>query len=447
MPISAKGRTPLRVAELFAGVGGFRLGLESCGATQDQTEYQVVWSNQFEPGRKRQEASDVYVARWGTEGHSNEDIAAVVGDDNRFAEVLARRPDMLVGGFPCQDYSVAKPASQAAGLVGKKGVLWWPLHATLKKSIDAGQPIKYLMLENVDRLLNSPSTCRGRDFAVIIDSLNELGYAVEWRVVNAADYGSPQRRRRVFIVAYHRSTAVYARAQAACQHAEAAHWLGSTGVVADGLPVCEVSPSAVTQFALGASVYETQTTFRPRPDGKSPFENAGLMVDGQVWTARTRVPDGMDGSACTGEAGIRTLGDVIARTGAVPESFYLDESDLSAWHAAKGAKSVPRVHRDGHEYTFSEGAMAFPDPLDRPSRTIITSEGGAAASRTRHVVRDATGRLRRLTPDELEHLNGFPRGHTALPGVSDARRAFLMGNALVVGVVRALGQALCRALD
>ncbi len=83
----------------------------------------------------------------------------------------------------------------------------------------------------------------------------------------------------------------------------------------------------------------------------------------------------------------------------------------------------------------------FPDVLNKPSRTIITSEGGTAASRTKHVVHDAQGRLRRLVPEELEALTGFPRGFTDGCGLTDARRAFLMGNALVTGIVKVIGAA------
>jgi DNA (cytosine-5)-methyltransferase 1 len=64
------------------------------------------------------------------------------------------------------------------------------------------------LFENVDRLLKSPATQRGRDFAVMLASLTDLGYVAEWRVINAADYGMPQRRRRVFIAAYRDDTAL-----------------------------------------------------------------------------------------------------------------------------------------------------------------------------------------------------------------------------------------------
>ena len=189
----------MKVIELFAGVGGFRLGLEAVGTNA----FQIVWSNQWEPSTKSQPASEIYEARFGSEGHSNEDIASVI--ENNFKSIPDH--DLLVGGFPCQDYSVAKTLNQASGIVGKKGVLWWSIHGILEKK--GKKSPDYLMLENVDRLLKSPTKQRGRDFAVMLASLSDLGYAVEWRIINAADYGMPQRRRRVYIMAYKKGSAVY----------------------------------------------------------------------------------------------------------------------------------------------------------------------------------------------------------------------------------------------
>ena len=113
-----------RVCELFAGVGGFRLGLEKSG-------WEVVWSNQWEPHNKAQWASKCYVAHFGDGGHSNEDISKVPA-----AEIPDH--DLLVGGFPCQDYSVATTLSKAVGIRGKKGVLWWQIYRAYRSSLGLG---------------------------------------------------------------------------------------------------------------------------------------------------------------------------------------------------------------------------------------------------------------------------------------------------------------------
>lgn len=442
-------RAPLRTIELFAGVGGFRLGLSKVQASElnDLAGFAVGWSNQWEPSTKRQDASDVYAARWGTQGHTNEDIFALVNDDTKFASIANYAPEVLVGGFPFQDYSVACSSDKSKGLEGKKGVLWWAIPTTLRKLLEAGQPVKHLIFENVDRLLKSPAKALGRDFSIILASLAELGYRVEWRVVNAAEYGFPQKRTRVFIVAHHESTALGEACKAFASAEKQSYWLLSRGTLAQSLPAVHAprkKNDLVHRSKVGDDVLAIQTAFDQGGQGIN-FENAGVMVDGQVATLRVKASVA-DFTPFVGQAKAVTLGDIVRRTEAlgvvVPEAFYLDESSIAAWQRVKGAKSAERVAATGFAYTYKEGALAFPDVLDKPAGSIITSEGGAAASRTTHVVQDSTGRLRRLIPDELEELNGFPRGFTAHAGVRASRRAFMMGNALVTGIVTAIGQKL-----
>lgn len=405
----------LRVVELFAGVGGFRVGLERAS-----DRYRVVWSNQWEPGRKRQDASDIYVARFGPEGHSNQDIATVP------AEGIPAH-DLLVGGFPCQDYSVARTLNQAEGLTGRKGVLWWEIHRILR----AKRP-SAIFLENVDRLLKSPASQRGRDFAVMLASLADLGYVVEWRVINAADYGMPQRRRRIFFLGYRDGTAM---ARRLTRRTEKQEWMLRDGLFAEVFPV--VGKSGVAEFSIEGDLAEVTERFNHgKQAGRSPFGNSGVLVGRKVWTMDTRPRY---------EGPVVTLGDVLQPLREVPSSFLVSPAQVKQWEYLKGGKNETRTNKArGFTYRYSEGAMAFPDPLDRPARTIITGEGGPTPSRFKHVVRQPGGKLRRLTPVELERLNMFPDGHTA--GVPDARRAFFMGNALVVGIVERVGAALAERI-
>ncbi|WP_168790231.1 DNA (cytosine-5-)-methyltransferase [Paraburkholderia aromaticivorans] len=428
----------LRVVELFAGVGGFRLGLEAVHGGP----FQVVLSNQFEPSRKKQHASEIYQAHWPDGVHINEDIFKVLDSDEGVKAIRNARPDVLVGGFPCQDYSVAKPLSASNGLAGTKGVLWWAIAKLLQQRVHDAEPIKYLILENVDRLLSSPASCRGRDFSVILSTLHSLGYAVEWRTINAAEYGNGQRRRRVFIVAYHKSTETYQKMQGEGLASDASGWLTHT-VLNAALPCIARNPldGAAPALSLRSDPFDEQFHYQPLSNGKSRFANCGLMLNGAVRTFTVDAADIDDFSEFTGHAHPLTLADIVSKTGAVPTAFYIKSEDEEKWRAAKEAKRIPRTV-NGFTYTYSEGAMAFPDPLDRPSRTIITSEGGTTATRTKHAIRETTGWLRRLVPEELEALNGFPRGFTSHTGVSDTTRAMLMGNALVVPLVRRIGEAL-----
>lgn len=403
----------IKVVELFAGVGGFRIGLE--GASD---AYKTIWNNQWEPSTQHQDASIVYQARFGKEGHSNKDINLVPT-----AEIPDH--DLLVGGFPCQDYSVASTLSKSGGIEGKKGVLWWQIYRILNEKGEH-RP-NYLFLENVDRIINSPASQRGRDFAIILASLADLGYIAEWRVINAAEYGMPQRRRRTYIVAYKNGSAVAGKVQ------DGRNWVLFDGVMAKAFPF-EQKYRTESVFDIEGSIKEVSDNFnKGRKD--TPFGNAGIMINRHVFSVDA---DPRYDGPC------QLLGNIIVDEEFVPEEFFISENDLPKWKYEKGAKKIHRVSKEGFEYDFSEGGMAFPDSLERPSRTVITGEGGAAPSRFKHVIQTRSGRFRRLVPVELERLNMFPDNQTLHADVSDGRRAFLMGNALVCGVVREVGKSLYR---
>lgn len=420
----------LKVAELFAGVGGFRLGLEGYHNPAHPTmnlpaagPYKTIWANQWEPPgtESKQFAASCYKTRFGNDSVINEDIHEVIAQFER-GERKIPDVDMVVGGFPCQDYSVAKPLSQAGGIEGKKGVLWWDIYNFLRMKGPEKQP-RYVLLENVDRLLKSPASQRGRDFAIILSCLNELGYSVEWRVINSGEYGFPQRRKRTYILA--RLTGkVWDLSERL-----------TSGVMAEAFPI-EV-PEEVHYVDIPDDPYEATQSFNK--GGKlSPFMDAGAMQDGRVATAK--IIEAYDGPRMT-------LGDVLVDEAEVPEEFFIEPDKLPQWEYLKGAKREKRVNKaTGFEYTYSEGAMAFPDATDRPSRTILTGEGGRGASRFKHVIRCADGRYRRLVPDELDQLQGFPRGWTDT-GMTDGRRAFCMGNALVVGIPHRIGIALAGSIE
>lgn len=403
----------IKVVELFAGVGGFRIGLE--GASD---AYETIWNNQWEPSTVHQDASIVYRARFGSVGHCNKDINTIPSDE-------IPDHDLLVGGFPCQDYSVASTLSRSGGIEGKKGVLWWQIYRILDEKGEK-RP-NYVFFENVDRLLGSPAKQRGRDFAIILASLADLGYTVEWRVINAAEYGMPQRRRRTYIVGYREDSHV------SNQVHELKKWVLYDGVMAKAFPF-KVKDNTLSEFVIAGTISEVSDNFNK--DGKnSPFGTAGIMRERSVYSVDAEAV--YDGPTMT-------LGGNIVDESLVPEDFFIPESEIAKWEYEKGAKKIERTSKDGFKYMFSEGGMAFPDSLEKPSRTIITGEGGPAASRFKHVVLTPSGRYRRLIPLELERLNMFPDNHTCHPDVTDGRRAFLMGNALVCGIVQQIGKSLYR---
>ena len=420
----------LNVVELFAGVGGFRLGLEgwegkspSSGYKKSlEPHYKVVWSNQWEPLTKAQYASNIYESRWGKQGHSNEDIATI--DVTKLPDF-----DLLVGGFPCQDYSVATTLKNSKGLKGVKGVLWWSIEGILNK---VEKKPNYLLLENVDRLLVSPAKQRGRDFAIILQCLNQLGYAVEWRVINAADYGMPQRRRRVFFFGYHASSNIYKQ----IKKDKPESWIMKNGLMAETFPIIrDPKNPKKKELKLEGDIVNISDNFNNERT-KEVFFNSGVMIDGKVLSLKTK-------SDFKGKT--RTLKSIIYK-GKVAEEFYIDEKQKEKWDDLKGSKEKKRTSKSGYKYFFKEGTVKFPDSLDKPSRTIITGEGGPSPSRFKHGIETKEG-LRRLVPIELERLNMFPDDHTKFDGVTDTKRAFLMGNALVVGVVEKLGITLKKRDD
>lgn len=417
----------IRVAEMFAGVGGFRLALDGYGDEGDEFfcapagDFKTVWANQWEPdGREsKQFAWRCYEGHFGEGSCVNEDINKVL-DDYEAGETFIPDFDMLVGGFPCQDYSVAKPLSLAKGIEGKKGVLWWDIYRVLHLK----RP-RYLLLENVDRLLKSPVKQRGRDFAIILSCLAEEGYSVEWRVINAAEYGMPQKRRRVYIYG-----------ELTDQKWDLNERVREKGVIARAFPI-EPTATDVDSVDVSADPYEVSRAFGI---GKklSPFQNAGAMQDGAAVTMK--VTPKYEGRSVV-------LRDVVVPDSEVPDEFFIDDDPekLKRWAYLKGPKKESRTTAAGYTYSYSEGGMAFPDSLDAPARTILTGEGGRGASRMKHVVLGSSGRLRRLVPDELDQLQMFPKGWTRTEGdkpMSDGHRAFCMGNALVVGIPHAIGRVI-----
>jgi DNA (cytosine-5)-methyltransferase 1 len=516
--------------ELFAGVGGFALGLESrlIGFDPDggwrwapgEGAWQVAWANQWEPSTRHQHAADGYRAALPEDptapAHQLVDADIDVALDLNLAEEEGRDPreaidrmvdhaldahvpargpqvdrhraaiqlaagwasrplpdhiDLLVGGFPCQDYSVAKTLKQASGIVGRKGVLWWQIERILRH-----RKPTHVLLENVDRLLKSPTTERGRDFAIMLATFAYHGYEVEWRVINAAAYGYPQRRRRVFIYARHLGTSAPSLEPFA-PHAE--EILAATGLLAEAFPCDLDGISEVDDLRNGGGVKDPKRltdTWGTRTT--SPWPHAGYMRAGHVLTARVPAPTDTAPQPLDGH--VHTLGEMLLDVRHVlkdPElhSFLVPHRQLDldnppgrsrrgTWHHLKGPKDDPRVAANGHVYRYSEGGVAFPEPQDRPARTIVTGEGGSSPSRFKLVVKQTVPPellddpapaiadalveedgehvvYRRLTPTELERINMFEDGWTAAVG-SDNRRAFTMGNALVVGIVARLGDTL-----
>ena len=449
------------VCELFAGVGGFRCGLNHIDTLEDlkkKEKWKTVWFSQWEPAEKTtQYAHDCYVNHFGTclDKNGNDTTNINIEDVDKTS-----LPDfsLLVGGFPCQDYSVASSLATSKGLEGKKGVLWWSIRDILEEK----KP-PFVLLENVDRLIKSPAKQRGRDFGIILACFRDEGYTVEWRVINAAEYGYQQRRRRTFIFAY-KNELNYAKSidkqiDDMSEDDELHRYSMTTQILHEGFfaktfPVDAVDSKKVKIEKLPVGIGELSEEF------SFVFENTGVMKEGMIYTVKT-TPN-YHGKQIT-------LGDIMDQE-EVDEKYFIPENRLyytypdinhsdetngklskeerQTWQYIKGAKKLPRKAANGHEYIFSEGPIAMIDAADKPARTMLTSEGGF--SRTTHIVKDVrTGKIRLITAEEAERIQGFPTGHTKYCKVGDDivemplnKRRFMMGNALVVDLVKDMEKTL-----
>ena len=406
------------VIELFAGVGGFRIGLNNItsidenGRAIENGDFEFVWANQWEPSTKIQHAFDCYNLRFNESNNSNTDISLVNKND-------IPNHTLLCGGFPCQDYSVARSLSNEQGIEGKKGVLWWQIRDILK-----AKKTPFVLLENVDRLIKAPSKQRGRDFGIMLRCLAELGYVVEWRIINAAEYGLPQRRRRIYIFAY-KNTTKFAKKT---KKYNASDLLQTEGVFAKQFPIQKLKNEIKSFDIMSYSdLVELSNEF------KFPFENSGVLIDGVVYTVKSEPQ----------EFKPTTLGEIVVDN--ADESYFLSENAKRKFEYLRGHKNLQRVSKDGHKYNYSEGAMSPYDDLSLPGRTMLTSEG--SVNRSTHIIIDPLkNELRILTPVECERLNQFPDNWTK-SGMPEKRRYFMMGNALVCGIVSKLGQEISKIID
>lgn len=418
----------LKVLELFAGVGGFRVGLEHA----DSDFFKTYWSNQFEPARKSQDAFQVYDYHYPETDNINTDITKI--KDETFEKMDA---DMIVGGFPCQDYSVARSKKNEMGIQGKKGVLFWEI-------IRATRIIKpkYLILENVDRLLKAPSKQRGRDFSVMLASFNQLGYSVEWRVINAAEYGRRQRRRRVYFFVYRNDLPLAKQIDSDFEDNSSLEeenrydeYIFKKGLFARQFPIQQTPYKRRTAYYIfPEDIVETSNNFV----GK--VFNTGVMRHGRYFTIDTKP---------TGDEKPIPLKETLQDENKVDDSFYVDDPEKIAKFAyLRGPKKLERTSSDGHKYNYAEGGMSPYEDLSLPSRTMLTSEG--SVNRSTHWLK-INDRYRLITPIEAERLQDFPDDWTKykivdgeVKEVTDRMRMFFMGNALVTTIIERIGKEITK---
>ena len=307
------------------------------------------------------------------------------------------------------------------GIEGKKGVLFWDI-----AEIIAIKKPPFVLLENVDRLLKSPAKQRGRDFGIMLRTFDDLGYNVEWRIINAAEYGGAQKRKRIFIYAWSKAT----KYNSYIIKYSADLIIYESGLFAKSFPILQNKKSRLSCVNL----HNYDDTVEVSEKFIFGFENAGVMVDGLINTVNVEPIKNKP----------ITLRDIRERRSNLDRYFLSADRD-EKFAYLKGSKKIERKNPEGKIYYYSEGTMTYPDSLDMPGRTMLTSEG--TLNRSTHVIQDyVTGKNRILTPIEAERLQDFPDDWTNT-GMTEKRRYFMMGNALVTKIINTLEPELSKIIE
>lgn len=353
----------MKSVELFAGIGGFRL---SC----DRHGIETVWANDIDA-----KACAIYRARYGS-GEIHQ------GDINDFLDSVPEH-DLLTGGFPCQPFS---SAGKKRGVRDPRGTLFQSIVEIIRRR----EPT-YFVLENVKRLLSMED---GSHFATILDALANLGYQVEWRLLNSMHFGLPQNRQRVLILGVH------SRAQA-------------EGVVQQPLlaPAWDLKLLSAEDLASFASPASGWTKLESHT---KKFASWGVALGGNFFGRD--LPKFSDAKPTP-----------LLRTVLQPEHEVGSDFDFTKSTQFRLTDNLP-VNKfvQGVEIISNQGGGA------RMGYTIFGIDGVAptlTSSTSRHYERYKIGdNYRRLTNIEYARLQGFPDGHCREMSVYD--QYVLFGNAV-----------------
>jgi len=364
--------TNLTAVSLFAGVGGFDLAMQRAG---------IKVTAAIEIDKK---ASEVLAKQFPTTKLFN-DVKEVTGEQLRATGFIPER-GIITGGFPCQDLSVA---GLRKGLAGERSGLF---HEIIRL-VDELEP-QFIVLENVPGLLSSQ---RGKDMGIVITALVERGYGVCWRVLDSQNFGVPQRRRRIFIVASLRD---YRR------------------------PVQILFESESSFWNLEASRKKKQTTSDSTKTSATTYiksKRAQTVEDNETWIDSQVVPT----------LNAFDVGDTRTTTAIIQEPVLFQGNRVGD----------PRLHEDGISPTVMSrwGTGGNNVPLTFTKQSFGEYEDlNVASTVNQRDYKDSTDLIvektvRRLTPKECERLQGFPDDWTE--GQADSSRYKQMGNAVTVPVV------------
>ena len=374
----------MKVGSLFSGVGGFDLGLERSG-------HEIVWQVEYD-----KQARSILRKHWPDVKMYN-DVQQVGGKDGEAGRDVLEEVDLICGGFPCQDLSVA---GHRRGLDGSKSGLWYEFYRILKEC----RP-KYCLVENVPGLFSSN---KGRDMEVLVRGLEELGYQWQYRILDSQYFGVPQRRRRVFIVGYLGEGC----APQVLLESESLPWHPATsreeGQGSAGDAGCSDEDSGREQVVArctGYAKYKMEDEMKASSPLRARHNEATDLVVPRIFQQNTRDE-------------VRYMNGDGQLAGALP--------------AQPGSKQ--------QNYVATHQQVA---PTLNSSGAGTSRPGGQGAEPGFYISSDAP---RRLTPRECERLQGFPDDWTRLDDtgkeMADGPRYRMMGNAVTVNVAEFIGAQL-----
>jgi len=370
---------------LFAGIGGFDLGFERAGI-------ETVWTVE-----KDASCNQVLAAHWpNVRRHTD---VKEVGKHN------LSPVDIISGGFPCQDLSVA---GRREGLAGERSGLWFEFARIIEEMAP-----QWVVVENVPGLLSSVG---GADFAQIIGTLERFGYCVSWRVLDSQHFGVPQRRRRVFVIGS----------------------LGGTGSIEVLFELEGGQGDSEESKEEGERIAAPITASFARHHGRTAGNNCAadnMIVTGPVGSNPTGGRDTYQ----------HNLVAATLNSGGNEGGFRTEPGEhLVAQGLSENQRGEVLLTDYSHQLTSGGGkpGQGYPAIAELyPTLRGQPNQGPGRMADDSAIV----GLVRRLTPIECERLQGFPDGWTE--GLSDSARYRCLGNAVTVNVAEWIGRRLVGADD
>ena len=410
---------PIKFFDMFAGIGGFRSGLEAVGG------FECVGYCEIDKYAKQ-----AYEAMYDTKGELYFDDARKINPES-LPDI-----DLICGGFPCQSFSIA---GERRGFEDVRGTLFFEI----ARIASAKRP-KYLFLENVPGLLNHN---QGRTFQTILITLDELGYDVVWQVCNSKDFGVPQSRKRVYIIGYNREKCrgeilsfTQANPKAPVQRLSGK----------EGERIYSTNGVSVTLTSSGGGFAGRTGIYCLENDFDDEFRNScGIRIISKTKSGyQIAYPGDSIDTAFSGKNSRRgRVGSQIAHTltTSSTQAYYFIDMNPEP-KITDIARCITARYDSGISNRKAEHSGILVDGITEEEVANIFDEDSPFAL----IFKDKYGeihfgRIRKLTPLECWRLQGFTDEQfykAKSTDISDSRLYKMTGNAVTVPVISAIGRRL-----